>query len=1437
MSYIKNYGNLYAQTFSYSNGESIFQNISSNSLSIAGNVSAGNVIAVGNVSGNYILGNGAFLTGLPQAYSNANVANYLPTYTGNLNPGNLAITGGQANLGPAANVKISGGTLNYYLTSDGAGGLAWAAGTGNITGNGTVAGSDQQIQFNNGTANFAASAALRFDYTANILRVTGAANVTGNIDATGNISGAYFLGNGAFLSGLNFTNYSNANVAAYLPNYQGLISNIEFRSTSPAAAAIIVNDRSLTIGGNLYSYIILPNDANANSVAAELTNHGLGNVLISSGPADYEWVFDYSGNLTTPGNIAAGNAISANYFLGNGAFLTGLPSGLSNADVANYLASNAAVTILTTGNITTAANISGNYILGNGALLTGIAAGYSNANVDNYLASNAAVTILTTSNITSAANIAGSYILGNGAFLTGLNFTNYSNANVANYLASNAAVTILTTSNITSAANVSGSYILGNGAFLTGISGTYSNADVANYLPTYTGAIDSLTGNVTTTANVQGAYLLGNGAFITGLPAGLSNADVANYLASNAAVTILTTGNVTTTANLQGDYVLGNGAFLTGIATSSYSNANVANYLASNANVTVSIGTGNITTQGNIRSRALYVGSQETVAYQVPGNVTLAGGALDNNANISIIANGTMTTSYVLSLPAGTPNAGEVLSVKNFGSYSGVGQVANLVWTAPSGGSYGNSNVADYLQVYNGNALFSNVTVSRDAVILGNLRVEGNTTYINVTDLVIEDKDIIVAANANATMSDLDGAGLQIGNISSGGNITFFYDSASNIMALSHGLSIANTLFVEGNIEATGNVLAEYVDANYFVGNGALLTGLNFTNYSNANVANYLASNANVTITTIGNITTTANIAGSYIFGNGAFLTGISGGGANLGNAIDLGTPTQGNLTSNAVTLTTTTTVTDGVALLNEVLGKLVPPRPSNFPAGQTLTVTTAGTSARMTNYVQPDNTPGANKSVAAGTLVTAIRSSTYTTNTITNAGPGDTGTLLAVLNGANAGSATFNAAASPNVNGTYSNLVITNNYDFNQANSSITAGFWYVFSSRATGTVPTGWNEVYIRQTAVGNSAAPYWFYDSAAPGTPAYSNVSVTACATPTLAYTSTIPHYASGTTFDFGFSVNRLSGNTYPNSNNLSTGSAAGAFQAPATVTYAAAGVTEPLAQNLYVASGTVTANTTAGIVTTGFGSSATGPSVTVNNSYNSAAQAFTTALAATVLFKNGNSTAIDEGNITVTSVGTGSGNAFRIINPGSGNTPAYTANATAFNSQSSTLQTYDAVVAGSGSQGVMSHNQTNYSTGFLPAGPDLSAGRSGTQYFTFKFIRTGVSKFDIRYTGTVAGMWVALPGSVIDTSSSINGWMDMTQAYAGSGYPGVNVPGNGSDGCSLGGTVAVNTAVTNASKTCTFGTVSSSSTATNEIYIRIALTSGQSVTALTIIAATN
>ena len=553
-----------------------------------------------------------------------------------------------------------------------------------------------------------------------------------------------------------------------------------------------------------------------------------------------------------------------------------------------------------------------------------------------------------------------------------------------------------------------------------------------------------------------------------------------------------------------------------------------------------------------------------------------------------------------------------------------------------------------------------------------------------------------------------------------------------------------------------------------------------------------------------------------------------------IGNAIILGTPSAGNLISNAVTLTANTYVTDGLVQINTVLGKLVPPSPSNFPGGQTLAISSLS-SYRMANIVQTDNTPGANKSVAAGTTVTSVRrAATYATNTISTVGPGDSGVITAVRNGANVGNVTLNTNASPSANGTYGgNLVITNNFDYNSANANIAAGFWYVFSAAISGTAaPAGWNEVYIADSAVANTNTPSWYYDNSSPSTPSFTSTTMTPPGAPTLLYSSTIPFYTNVNQFAVGTTVANVSGNMYPTSNVLSSGTAGGSFAAPASVNYNASNVGSNTLNAFQSASFTTTAT-----VTTGFGGSATGPQLSVNNSYATGTLTLTTALGNIVLYKSGTATAIDEGNIVVTAVGTGSGNAVRIINPGTGNTPPYTANAATFNSQSSTLETYDATVVGSGVQGVLKHDQTNYSVGYLPAGPNLSVGRSGTQYFTFEFVRTTVSKFDITYAGNVAGMWVALPGSVIDSSSGANGWIDMSQAYAGSGYPGVNSPGNGSDGCSLGGVVQLNTTVASTSKTCTFGTVSSSSTATNEIYIRIALTAGQSVTGLSLKAATN
>lgn len=655
-------------------------------------------------------------------------------------------------------------------------------------------------------------------------------------------------------------------------------------------------------------------------------------------------------------------------------------------------------------------------------------------------------------------------------------------------------------------------------------------------------------------------------------------------------------------------------------------------------------------------------------------------------------------------------------------------------------------------------------------------------------------------------------------------------------------------LDIVGNAQAN-NLLATssaYITANVNTGNlisAGLISAATSTITGNVTAGNILVGN--IIVPSTGNVdagnVNIANLAAPVANSDAAtklYVDTVSGNVlANVvGNVIQMGTNSQGAYISNAVTLTSSTYVSDGIALLNQVLGKLVPPAPTNFPGSPGTLAIASVSSYRMANITQTDNTPGANKNVAAGTTVSTVRrAATYTTNTYTNLGPGDAGTITAVRNGANVGTVTLNTGASPSGNGTYGgNLVITNNYDYNTANANIAAGFWYVFTSTISGTAaPAGWNEIYIADSATSNTSTATWYYDNSNPSTPSFSSTTFVESAN-TLTYSSTIPHYTSATQFTISTTAANVSGNMYPTSNTLASGTAGGSFAAPASVNYNASNVGSNTLNAFQTASFTTTSN-----VTSGFGASSTGPQVSVNNSYSTGTLTLTTALANIVLRKTGNTTAVDEGNIVFTSAvgGSTTPSAYRIENPGTGNTPTYTGSEAAFNSQTSTLQTYDATVVGSSSQGVIKHDQTNYSTGYLPVGPDLSVGRSGTQYFTFKFVRAAVSKFDITYAGNIAGMWVALPGSTIDSTSSANGWLTMATAYAGAGIPGVNSPGNGSDGCALGGVVSLNTTVASTSKTCTFGTVSSSSTATNEIYVRIALTSGQSVTGLSLKAASN
>ena len=633
--------------------------------------------------------------------------------------------------------------------------------------------------------------------------------------------------------------------------------------------------------------------------------------------------------------------------------------------------------------------------------------------------------------------------------------------------------------------------------------------------------------------------------------------------------------------------------------------------------------------------------------------------------------------------------------------------------------------------------------------------------------------------------------------------------------------------------------------------------GVNNTNPSytldltgNAHVGNlYILGNTitaeagkKVNLGAIGNLVVTGGTGYDIVYtdGNGNLsfgnLNSLAGFETFTGNNIQLGANTAGVLVSNAVSLTTATSVTNAVAQMNFVLGKLVPPSPAAFPNNTTLTINSVTSYGRMTTVSQVDNT-GTGRSVAAATtLANVLRTGSYTTNTFSNMGDGASGTLTVYLDNIASGANTLVGGGGAK---TTSNLVITNNQDYHNVSSSVTAGFWYSFSVYASGTVYSGgYHGVNIAYTGGSGTSTNTgtWYYDASNPGAVTFSNITGVAgnivLTTNSVSYSSTIPHLNSSSVWRLKGNVAKLSGDMYYSSDTFITGTSATGFQTPASITYAQAGVSTPLAPNLYVSSGSAYFETTSS-VSTGFGSATTGPTLTGQNSYTAGTSpAFSPG--GTILYKTGTGTNIEETSIPV-STGTGSGNAYRILNPGSSDTPTYTGTEAAFNSQTSTLQTYDATNVGSGSQGVIKFDQTNYSVGYTPVGPNLS-GQGSNQYFTFKFVRTSVSKFDVAFTGTIAGLWVALPGSGIDTSSTLNGWLTLATAYAGSGQPGAGSGGNGSNGCALGGVVSLGTGGSQ-SITATFGIESSSNATSNEIYVRIKMTSGQSLTALSIVTATN
>jgi hypothetical protein len=458
------------------------------------------------------------------------VANSVPA-AGNLSLGELAINYADGNLF----YKNSGGTVtviasNKFVSVTGNINGANIVGTtlsatGNVVANnviattivsaasftGTLASVSGNVTANNVIATTIVSAA---SFTGTVVSVTGnitAAGATfgaGNVSTTGNISAGYFIGNGSALTGItsgtltstvnNFTgNGGSAFGLTVTPSTANLtfinIDGVEqIRSTYTLAGNVVTFSSAPASGANIEittlsgQVVASPSSISSGSSNATI-GASSGNVTVGVNGTSNVAVFATTGEYVT-GVVSATGNITGNYFLGNGACLSGIITSVANI---NNGTSN--VTVVSSG---------GNITVGVGGT------------------SNVAVFATTGEYVTGVVSVSGNVTGGNlitGALVQGATVS--SSGNVVT-------VGVAASGNISATANVQG----GNGVFTTIVSAA-----------SHTGTIVSVTGNVNggnliSAALVQGATLSSSGNVVTvGVAASGNISATANVQGGNLA--------------------------------------------------------------------------------------------------------------------------------------------------------------------------------------------------------------------------------------------------------------------------------------------------------------------------------------------------------------------------------------------------------------------------------------------------------------------------------------------------------------------------------------------------------------------------------------------------------------------------------------------------------------------------------------------------------------------------------------------------------------------------------------------------------------------------------------------------------------------------------------------------------------------------------------
>jgi hypothetical protein len=340
------------------------------------------------------------------------------------------------------------------------------------------------------------------------------------------------------------------------------------------------------------------------------------------------------------------------------------------------------------------------------------------------------------------------------------------------------------------------------------------------------------------------------------------------------------------------------------MARANMSNANFGATVLPSANTTYNLGSASFKF-ANIFSQSFtgaLVGNADTATTLATAR-TINGVAFDGSQNITIEAAIDKTLTIGTGLSGGTFD-GETdvtVALKNSDNFTDT----NLLKWDSTNGQFINSLVTD-----NG----TTASVGGNLTVTGDLLVQGSTTTISTTNLVVSDK-LIVIGDGTETTQGADGAGLNIG--STGVSLTYDLANTSWTSSESFNLVTGKTYKIAGTTVIGYSALGSGIITSSLTSVGTITTGVWNGTIVSPTYGGTGINNGSNTLTLSGNVTYTGGYTLELVSSANTIVTLPTSG--TLSTLSNVETLTNKTLTSPVLTNPTLGDASATTVLINEI--------------------------------------------------------------------------------------------------------------------------------------------------------------------------------------------------------------------------------------------------------------------------------------------------------------------------------------------------------------------------------------------------------------------------------------------------------------------------------------------------------------------------------------